>query len=147
MNKILLFVFAILILTGCQAGGGGGLQQGDVTPINIGKDAIVDQTKADNSKSIVASMEEVIGVKGVNLKEDIYIAVQVKQFDRLRLKHIRKTAFDKIKKRYPKDNIHVSTDKKIFMELEELEQKLKRNEITEKNLEKKVKKLEDDMKG
>lgn len=147
MKKItlLLLVCAFALASGC--GNAGGLQQEKAEPLQVGEDAPVDQTRADQAKRIVLSMEEVVETKGASFEEDIYIAVTVNQFDRLRLNHIRKTAFDKIKKRYPDAKVHVSTDKKIFMNLEELEQKLQRNEIDEKELDKRLKKIDKDMKG
>lgn len=119
----------------------------EVTPLQIGSNAVVDQTRADNAKKIVLSLEEVIDVKAVSMEDNIYLAPNTTHFARLRLKQIRKNSFDRIKKRYPDANIHVSTDRKIFMELGKLEQQLKEGIAKEEDLEKSLKKLEEDMKG
>lgn len=141
--KKLLLLLALVLFVGCSSSA----QKHEVKVLQLGEKAIVDQKKADEAKKIVAKMDEVIAVKGVNLDDDIYIAPQVTQFARLKLEKIRKESFEKIKKVYPNANVHVSTDKKIFMELEKLENQLRANKINKETLEKKLKKLEEDMKG
>ncbi|WP_078428557.1 hypothetical protein [Alkalihalobacterium alkalinitrilicum] len=140
----LIVLFIVFIVCGC---GQMNLQQQEQTPLFVGKEALVDQTKADNAKKIILSMEEVIEVTGVSNKENIYIAPAVKHFDRLHLKGIRADGFERIKKRYPNSTVFLSTDKKIFMELEKLEKELKERRVSKKDLEKRLKKLEEDMKG
>ncbi|MBU8907164.1 hypothetical protein [Desertibacillus haloalkaliphilus] len=140
----LIIIACLALITACQ---GQGIQQEEtISPQQLGEEAVIDQTKADEAKKILISMEEVIAVKGVNYEEDIYIASKVRHLDRLQLENIRKTGFEKIKKRYPEANVHLSTDAKVFMELEELENKLKKNEISKSQTEKQVKKIEEDMK-
>ncbi|WP_247747192.1 YhcN/YlaJ family sporulation lipoprotein [Alkalihalobacillus sp. BA299] len=123
------------------------LQQKEITPLFVGEEAMVDQTKADHAKKIILSMDEVIEVRGVSNEENIYIAPSVKHFDRLHLNGIRSDGFARIKKRYPNAKVHVSTDKKIFMELEKLENELKEKRISKEDFTKRLKKLEEDMKG
>jgi hypothetical protein len=132
------------LLMGCQSTEG---QGSDIRPLFLGDQPTVSQNKADEAKQIILSMDEVLEVKGVEHGEDIYIAPRVKQFDRFHLNGIRKEGHDNIKKRFPEAKVHVSTDKKILMELENLEQELINDQITEKKLKEKLTKLEDDMKG
>lgn len=142
MNKFIAFFLILFFVTGCNMTG-----QGEDRPLYIGANKSYDQTKADEAKQIVLSMEEVVAVKGATMDDDIFIAVNVKQFDRFFLDEIRKQAHDKIKKRYPKTKVHVSTDKKVFLELEKLEQDIYHNKLTEKEMKKRWKKIEDFMKG
>jgi hypothetical protein len=139
---IVLFLISLLFLPGCNMAG-----QGEVKPLYIGANKIIDQTKADEAKQIVLSMDEVIAVRGATFKEDIYIAVSVKQFDRFFLDRIRKEAQDKVKKRFPNAKVHVSTDKKVFLELEKLEHQINSNKVEEADVEKQWIKIEDFMKG
>ncbi|MCT8138822.1 YhcN/YlaJ family sporulation lipoprotein [Anaerobacillus sp. CMMVII] len=143
MKKIIAFFFIFLFLiTGCNLVG-----QGDTSPRYIGKNSVSDQTMADEAKQIVLSMEEVIAVTGATYKEDIYVAVRVKQFDRFFLDRIRKEAQNKIKKRFPDSKVHVSTDKKVYLELEKLEQQLLNNKVKKADIEKQWTRIEDFMKG
>ncbi|MDE5412017.1 YhcN/YlaJ family sporulation lipoprotein [Alkalihalobacterium chitinilyticum] len=148
MKKFSLFILTFFTLVCMQVGCGQmNLQQQEQTPLFIGQEAIVDQTQADNAKKIVLSMDEVIEVRGVANQDNIYIAPAVKHFDRLHLEGIRKDGFERVKKRYPNSTIFLSTDKKIFMELEKLERQLKQERISKEELDKRLKKLEEDMKG
>lgn len=47
---------------------------------------------------------------------------------------------------YPDHNVFVSSDKKMFWELENIEQRLKKNDTNEKNLKKDLNKLKSLMK-
>lgn len=144
MKKLIFFLIIFpLILLGCNIGG----QAEDVKPLFIGANKIVDQSKSDEAKQIVLSMDEVIEVKGVNTDKDIYVAVKVKQFDRLFLDPIRNNAHNKVKKRFPNANVHISTDKKVFLELEKLENEVHQNKINKQNFQKRIKKIEDFMTG
>lgn len=138
-----LLLIIVLMFTGCNVGG----QGEDVRPLFIGTNKIIDQTKADFAKQLILSMDEVVEVKGVNVDEDIFIVAKVKQFDRFFLERIRAAAHDKVKKRFPDAKVHVSTDKKVFLELEKLERKVNNNEIDKKAIDKEIKRIEKFMKG
>lgn len=139
--QALLLIAVIVVSSSCQA------QSDDVKVLELAQFAKIDQQLSDEAKKIVLAMDEVIEVKGINLKKNIYLAVKVKQFDRFRLKEIRKRGHDLVKKRFPEATVHLSTDKKIFMELGKLENKLKDKKISEQQLEKKIQSLEEMMKG
>ncbi|TWI54651.1 YhcN/YlaJ family sporulation lipoprotein [Halalkalibacter nanhaiisediminis] len=143
MKGLIKGILFMMLLTGCQAFHA----QEDVKPMALANNAMINQNVADEAKQIVLSMEEVVEVKGVNENQNIYLAPQVKHFDRFRLKEIRKQGHDAVKKRFPDANVHLSTDKKIFIELEKLEQKLKNKQISEERLKEELKKLEEMMKG
>ncbi|MDQ0205852.1 hypothetical protein [Alkalicoccobacillus murimartini] len=131
----------VLILTGC-----GGAKE--VKPLSVGEvEAVQSQAEADQAKQIVMEMEEVIDVKGVQFAHLLFLAPEVKQFDRMKLKHVRQEAFKKVKDEFPESKVHVSTDKKIYMELEKLEKQLYDGDIKAEELKKKLMKLEEDMKG
>ncbi len=137
----LMITIVLFTVSGCQT------RSDDVRVLELAPIATIDQHFADEAKKIVIAMDEVIETKGVNFNKQIYLAIKVKQFDRFRLKEIRKKGHDLVKKRFPDAKVHLSTDKKIFMELDKLERKLKDNQIDEKQLEKELRKLEELMKG
>lgn len=130
-----------LLVTGCN------LNNQEVRPLSVENKGTIEQYDSDEAKQIVLSMDEVKEVKGVSENKNIYLAAKVGQFDRFFLRRVRKEAHEKVKKRFPNAHVHVSTDKKVFMELEELERKLYNNEINQKEFEKELKKIEDFMKG
>ena len=140
--KGIVSILLIILLMGCQAN-----NDQDVRSLQLEGHAVIDQHQSDRAKKIVSSMKEVIEVKGVNVEKDIYLAPNVKHFQRLRLQKIRKQGHDAVKKQFPDANVHLSTDKKIFMELDKIEQELKNKQISEKRLKEKLKKIEEMMKG
>lgn len=137
-HRYRLIFIIILMITGCNVGG----QGEDVRPLFMGANKIIDQTEADIAKQLILSMDEVVEVKGVNIEENIYIVAKVKQFDRFFLERIRALAHKKVKKRFPDANVHVSTDKKVFLELEKLEKKINNNDIDKKAIDKDIKRIE-----
>ncbi|KMK76149.1 hypothetical protein [Alkalihalobacillus pseudalcaliphilus] len=106
-----------------------------------------EQTEANESKKKLMELDEFIDVHGVSIEDRIYLSPKVKQLARFRLNGLRKQSFDQIKNLYPEHEIHVSTDKKVYMELEKLEQRLKDGKITEEELKKELDKIEKHMKG
>ncbi|WP_227935407.1 hypothetical protein [Alkalihalobacillus deserti] len=144
MKAIINAMVVVSLLAGCQTLTGGARQ--DIRPMQLSETVIIDQEYADEAKKIVLLMEEVVEIKGVSDEDNIYLAPKVKHFDRFRLKEIRKQSHDAVKKRYPNATVHVSTDQKIFMELEKLEQELQKRTISEKRLKQKLKKLDEMMK-
>ncbi|GAE25654.1 lipoprotein [Halalkalibacter wakoensis JCM 9140] len=144
MTKAGIF-FLCIILTGCQNLTGA---TPDVKPMTLSSNAVVEQDQADEAKEIVLSMEEVVEIKGVSNNDNrIYLAPRVKHFDRFRLKEIRKSGYDSVKKRFPEATVFLSTDQKIYMELEKLETELKNQTISEERLNKRLTKLEEMMRG
>ncbi|ARK30231.1 YhcN/YlaJ family sporulation lipoprotein [Halalkalibacter krulwichiae] len=143
MKWLVQLLFILCFLTACQMAE----PQQDIKPLQLTNKAVVNQQQADDAKKIVLSMEEVIDVKGITDENNIYIAPRVKHFDRFRLKEIRKNGHDSIKKRYPDATIHVSTDQKIFMELEKLEKELQQRTISEERFKQRLAKLDEMIKG
>ncbi|NEU31035.1 hypothetical protein GN156_09625 [bacterium LRH843] len=141
MRGIGLSLLLVLLVTGCQAA------EKDIKSLQLEDHSIVDQHYSDEAKKVILSMKEVTEVKGVNDENKIYLAPTVKHFDRFRLKEIRKAGHDSVKKRFPNATVHLSTDKKVFIELGKLEQQLKQKQISKKHFKEKLKKMEEMMKG
>ncbi|MDQ0164570.1 hypothetical protein J2S11_000470 [Bacillus horti] len=99
-------------------------------------------------EDIVLAIPTVTDAVVVHAEKHILVGVQVKQFARFRMKEIRKEAYDLLTDYYHHDKeqeIHVSTDWKIYKELGKLK-KLQENSSKEQ-VQKKVKELEKKMKG
>ncbi|MFT0800952.1 YhcN/YlaJ family sporulation lipoprotein [Bacillus swezeyi] len=105
-----------------------------------------DQAAANKAKDKLLEKEEVTEVRGANSKKDLILAVQVEQFDRFRLKDIEKQSKEMLKKDFPGYSIEVSTDQKIFWELDKLEKRLENKKISDKKLKKKLRHIKKLMK-
>lgn len=86
-------------------------------------------------------------VAAVAIDQDLSVAVNVAQMKRLQLKAIRKEIFHKLKKAHPEMTVHVTTDRKIFWEMEKLEKEAYAQKPKVSDMQKKLHKLNEDMKG
>lgn len=57
----------------------------------------------------------------VQIDKDLSVAIKVTNFNRLRLKAIRKEVAQKLKETFADENIYVTSDKKLFKDLRELQ--------------------------
>lgn len=105
----------------------------------------------DIEKKAKKSSEQVDGVDQavvVCIDDEMDVALKVSNFNRLRLKHLRKEVFHRLKEEFPKTKVHVSTDSKIYKELEKLSNKpVTTDKKTACQMKKKLKKIEDQMRG
>nr|WP_275580743.1 YhcN/YlaJ family sporulation lipoprotein [Aquibacillus albus] len=114
----------------------------DITKIII--PTSIDQSLTNKLKETVKDKDEVTRVRGINSGSDILLAIEVKQINQFNEQEIEKKIKKELEKKYPEANIEVSSDKKIFIEIDELEKKIQNNRIGKKDLEKKyneIKKL------
>ncbi len=77
----------------------------------------------------------------MNTDKELLVAIKVENFNRFRLKTIEKTVKSDLEKIYPNHKVVVSSDKKMFWELEKIEQRLQKNNTNKKSLKKDLKKL------
>ncbi|MDV7766039.1 YhcN/YlaJ family sporulation lipoprotein [Peribacillus sp. CSMR9] len=87
----------------------------------------IDQTAANQAKSKLMNRDEVADVKAVNSNKELLVAIKVENFDRLRLKKIEKKSQTELEDMFPDYKVLVSTDQKMFIELEQLEQELEKD--------------------
>ena len=101
----------------------------------------IDQSIANEAKKRVIRRKEVTEVHAANSKKDLMVAVKLKTFQRFNSQQIVKKIAKSLQKDYPKRKVQVSSDKKIFAEVADLENKLKKDEVSPKQLEKKMKRI------
>ncbi|MFC5714143.1 hypothetical protein ACFPU1_15440 [Thalassorhabdus alkalitolerans] len=105
------------------------------------------QARAEEAKAIIRAMEEVTDVTAVSFEKELYIAPQVKHSARLRLKEIREAGHRKLTKRWPGMTIYLSTDQKAYMELEKLEREVHQRQLNKSDINKRLGKVQEYMKG
>lgn len=101
---------------------------------------------AEKAKKISETVKGVKGSTAVAVNKDISVAIKVSGFDRLLLKTIKEEVHDKIKELNKDYNVHVTSDKKLFMQLQQIEKQI--NGEQEKSLtdiQKKVNRINKDM--
>ena len=117
---------------------------GDLNVSQVGKP--ISQSVANQVTENVSMEEEISDVLAVNSDKELLVAIKVKQFDRFHLKKIEKNIKSDLKKQYPDYSILVSADQKMYFELVKLDEKLQKNTLKMKNLEKDIKKIKSLMK-
>lgn len=83
-----------------------------------------DPVLAEQAKETAKAVEGVDESTAVVMNQELSVAVKVSGFDRLRLKAIRQEVHRNMKKLAPDHKIYVTSDKKLFWELEQVEQQI-----------------------
>ena len=152
-DKINQFIIFLLVLTvvglgsGCnrnQNQSGEGHEDLSISQVHTSKP--IDQSVANQAKKKVITEEDISDVKAVNTDKELLIAIKVENFDRFRLKKIEKNVKSDLEKDYPDHKILVSTDSKMYLELDQLEQKIQKDNTNRKELEKDFNKIKSLMK-
>lgn len=85
----------------------------------------INSTLAENAKKTAEAVSGVKESTAVVINKDISTAIKVSGFDRLRLKPIKEEVHNKIKASNKDYNVHVTSDKKLFSQLQQIEGQLK----------------------
>ncbi|CAK6481373.1 YhcN/YlaJ family sporulation lipoprotein [Peribacillus castrilensis] len=149
-NKFIIFLL-LLIVIGLGSGCNGkqnqlGDDNEDLSISQVHTSKPINQSVANQAKEKVIMEEEISDVKAVNTDKELLVAIKVDQFDRFRLKKIKKNVKSDLEKMYPDYKILVSTDQKMYFELDQLEQKLQKGNTNMKKLEKDFNKIKSLMK-
>ncbi|SHK00196.1 YhcN/YlaJ family sporulation lipoprotein [Desulforamulus aeronauticus] len=147
MKKPLLFLLISLLVmatAGCQPQKK--VEQNQ--PKSTVQAVAVDTQMAEEAKKTAKSVTGVEEATAVVLDQKITTAIKVTGFNRLKLSTIKKEVAKKISLGHDEYSVHVTSDKKLFTQLQEIEK-----QITEKNvknnadLKKKLEKINEAMKG
>ncbi len=101
----------------------------------------IDQTPANEAKEIADLFDETTDIFAVNSNDTLMIAFDVQHMYRFQLESIKKDIKKQLNKKLPQVEIEVSTDAKIRLELEKLEQDLHNENISNQTVEKRIKKI------
>ena len=99
------------------------------------------QSPANELKNHIKNRDEFTDIYAVNTDSQVLIAITPKHHERFRLADFRKELEKDIKDRIDPLEIELSTDKKIAIELKDLEEKLEKKSISKKQLEKEFKRI------
>lgn len=141
----LFIIISLLFLFGCSNNkDDSALNQTKGQPLELTKlstQGITDQQPSNQAKHLLSEYPEVSQVRAVNIGDDLFVAVNVRQQDRFSLDKITSDLRKKVIEQHANMNVTLSTDKKFIMELEKLEKKIDKKEIKKDKLQKKVDKL------
>ncbi|MBD8068108.1 YhcN/YlaJ family sporulation lipoprotein [Bacillus sp. PS06] len=146
ITKIKIFILLLTIIglgSGCNENQNQmGYNNKDLSISQVHTSKPIDQSVANHAKEKMITKDEITDGRAVNTDKELLVAIKVENFNRFRLKTIEKTVKSDLEKIYPNHKVVVSSDKKMFWELEKIEQRLQKNNTNKKSLKKDLKKLE-----
>lgn len=113
----------------------------DIEYTNLSTTQSLQQDVANMAKETLSENEDITSIKAVNTKKDMIIAFEIHHLKRFRLQEIREKVQEEMDQKFSDFNVIVSTDQKIFLELDRLEDKIFSDSISKKELNKKIKEL------
>jgi hypothetical protein len=98
--------------------------------------------RAEDIKKEVSAFPEIYDVAVIKGKKETLVVYKVKHAQRYRMKQIEKDLSKKLKKQYPKENIIVSSDYKIFLEAVRLNERIRTDkDFSKKRAEKRLQQI------
>lgn len=146
MKKLFTFMLLGLLVfsLGCQV-------QPNKKPEQQGKKEKSVQIEPDLAEKAKAAALTVKGVESstaVVIDKKISAAIKVTGFDRLRLESIKEEVHSKLTAINDQYQVYVTSDKKLFKELQDIEKQIKKDNLhTTTELHKKVEEINENMKG
>ncbi|WP_017754567.1 YhcN/YlaJ family sporulation lipoprotein [Calidifontibacillus oryziterrae] len=110
------------------------------------KDKGSNQENVRKAENLLLSQKEVKRVRIVEGKKLLIAAIELNHWNTFQSKKLTKEFKKKLEKEIPSKKVEATTDHKIYLEIEKLLIKIENNEISNKELEKKLKKLQKLMK-
>lgn len=151
VRTLLLLAVSILLLAGCndkaQPENTSTKGQGQATAQTAPREPSFDRRGAERAEAIAKRVRGVDQSVAVVMDRQISVAAKVSGFQRFRLKAIRRDVHHQLKASFPDHEIHVTTDKKLFWELEKLKAKVDRGAVSFRQAKQQVEKINQDMKG
>lgn len=146
--KLIAVLLFFSLLAGCGAGKPARKPQEGDQGGQARQEVRVDQDLAGRVKSAAKTVRGVQDSTAVVVNREISTAVKVSGLDRFRLKSIREEVHQKLSEMNGGYEVHVTTDKKIFSELQKIERQIERGPAGPADgIKKKFDRLNNDMQG
>jgi len=101
----------------------------------------IDQQASNQAKEMIRQYDAITSVKAINSSHYLVVAFVIEHLKRFKLERFRKNIQKHLEKQFPHLKVIVSTDQKIILELDQLENKIETTNISKKQLEEFVKKI------
>ena len=138
-QKFFLFFSLAIVCAGCGTDETKESQSSlDINPLSA-KSALFDQSPSNMAKESLMEYEEITGIKAVNSDKEMIIAVQIKHMKRFFMAKHRKAWQKEMEKQFPGWKVELSTDRKIYLELDKLEEKINNDTLSKDELKKEMK--------
>ncbi|MEI3604884.1 YhcN/YlaJ family sporulation lipoprotein [Pseudogracilibacillus sp. SE30717A] len=144
--KRIIIIISIFILTACA----NNIQKDptfeptgnrDLELVKLSSKEIMDQNPSNRAKELLSQYAEISGVRAVNDKNELLIGVDIDHHERFSLDNMESELRKKIKENFSDLKVTLSTDQKILLELEKLEEDIRNKKVSNDELRKKIKEL------
>ncbi|HLS10307.1 YhcN/YlaJ family sporulation lipoprotein [Lentibacillus sp.] len=139
--QVVLTLGLILLLISCTSNNDTSQNSGDVNYNLISADTSIDQSIANQAKKSISQRNAITAVNAVNTNKKLIVAFEIEHNKRFQLADINKEIQTKMEKEFPKMTVEVSSDKRLVLEIEKLEEKIDNQDVTKKKLKKEVDRL------
>src|SRR5699024_3064492 len=137
-KKTFILILLLIVLVGCN-NQNNTLEDKDNSNVDMTKinhPTSINQDQSNRAKDSLSKDNNITNIHAVNTEKQLVIAIDISHMKRFRLKKIEEDLKKKMKKQFPRMD-----DKKIILELEELEQDINSKSLDKKDISKKVKKI------
>ncbi|MFC2947412.1 hypothetical protein [Virgibacillus sediminis] len=139
--KAIILCSILWFAHGCTADDEQGSTKDSVDMTLISSKKAIDQSPSNQAKQKLSKHQEVTSVKAVNTSKHMLIGMEIEHMKRFRLAQFRKDRTKEMEKAFPNMKVEFSTDQKILLEMERIEQGLEEGKYSEKELGKELDKL------
>lgn len=138
VSKTILIIITCFILFGCQNPQTQKDNDQEIEVKNISANQLINQEPSNEAKEILKKHDEVTAIKAANTATNLIIAVEIEHSKRFQLKEIKKELTKEVKKQFKNFHVELTVDKKIFLELDNLEKQIEANKIKPTKLGKEI---------
>ncbi|MFD1361533.1 YhcN/YlaJ family sporulation lipoprotein [Lentibacillus salinarum] len=131
----------ICLLIGCTSNQNTTENKQNVNFNMVSTNSPIDQTASNQAKESLSQRNGVTAVTAVNTEKKLILAFEIEHHKRFRLADIQKDVQKKMDNEFPNLKVDVSADKKLVLDIEKLEEKISKNDISKKKLKKEVDRL------
>lgn len=136
-----IFLFFIVLLCGCTNTTSSDKSNDNGASI-IQTSTNYQQETSQQAKRLIANEHEFNEIFAVNTDKLLVIGLDPKHHDRLQLKELRKSFKEILESNGIKQDIELSTDQKIILELRKLEEQLANRTLSKKQLNEELKRIQ-----
>lgn len=141
MKQLLLIIsfLSCFILFGCDNElGADNTNKQDIEVKNISANNIINQEPSNKAKELLIKHDAVTGIKAANTTKKLIVAVEIQHSKRFQLKQIKKKLMKELKNNFNDYKVELTIDKKIYLELEKLEEQIQSQKIKPDKLKKEI---------
>lgn len=138
--KVLISLVVMMSLAGCTEQKA---KESEPKPsvTNVHSNTLVSQSPSVTAREEIKKRKDVSNVKAVNTDKELLVALEIEQYERFHIKKTVKEVKAELKRNFPSYKIEVTADSKIFLELDKLQRKMKKDRLDNKMLKKEHKDL------